>query len=163
MGLRLEDIELIKQLKYRYCRALDIGDFAALTELLTEDIAIDYRGGTYHFALAGRDAVIGAMKQAFYADFVGSHTVHMPVITVHDDDTADGEWTLLDYAVKLDQGNEATSGSAIYTDHYLKQGGQWRIARSSYIRVYERVYTEHEVGLKSHLLRDNLLGKAASK
>lgn len=163
MGLRLEDIELIKQLKYRYCRALDTGDFALLDELLTEDIEVDYKGGSYHFTLSGRDNFVAAMKQSFYADFAGSHTVHMPVITVHDDDTAEGEWTLLDYAVKLDQGNEATSGSAIYTDQYVKQGGKWRIACSSYIRVYERVYTEREVGLKSHLLRERLLGKDTSQ
>jgi uncharacterized protein (TIGR02246 family) len=152
MSMHLEDIERIKQLKYRYCRAIDLCDTAALRTMFTEDASVDYLGGSYHFEISGRDAIVDMLRDSFYPQFVGCHTVHQPVIEVHDDDTADGEWTLLDYALKMDKGNEATVGAATYKDHYVKRDGAWLIHRATYQRVYERVYTEQEVGLTAHLL-----------
>jgi|TARA_R100000501_G_scaffold17919_3_gene35039 uncharacterized protein (TIGR02246 family) len=152
MSLQLEEIELIRRLKHRYSRGIDSGDMDLVASLFTEDAEIDYRGGSYHFALQGRDVIMEALSQAFHPRFVGSHTVHMPVIDVHDDGTADGEWTLLDYALDLDADNRTTVGSATYKDKYRKVDGEWLIARSSYERVYERVYHEPEPGLTAHLL-----------
>ena len=69
MTLRLEDIELIRRLKYSYSRALDTCDTEVLASLLTEDAAIDYRGGSYHFKLKGRDAIVAALRAAFHSRF----------------------------------------------------------------------------------------------
>lgn len=155
MTLRLEDIELIRQLKYRYSRAIDAGDMATVATLFIEDAEIDYRGGSYHFQMRGRDAIVDALRQAFHARFVGSHTVHMPVITVHDDNDAEGEWTLLDYALDLSADNLTTVGNAHYRDRYRKEDGEWRIARSTYTRVYERVFNDPAPGrLTAHLLAE---------
>jgi len=134
----LEEIERIKQLKYRYCRFLDTADAAGLASVLTEDIAIDYRGGTYHFKAEGRDTVVSMLHAAFHEDLVGCHTVHQPEITIVSADRAEGRWTLTDYAVDLRSGIE-TSGACLYRDQYAKVDGEWRIARSSYRRLYERV------------------------
>lgn len=152
MNLRLEDIELIRRLKYTYSRALDTCDTDVLATLFTEDAAIDYRGGSYHFKLKGRDAIVAALREAFHSRFVGSHTVHMPIIDVHDDDTADGRWTLIDYALDLADNNRTTVGTAHYTDRYVKREGRWLIAESSYDRVYERVYHDPSPGLTAHML-----------
>ena len=67
MSLRLEDIELIKRVKYLYCRSLDTCDSSLAATLLTEDATIDYEGGTYHFKAQGRDAIVEALRQAFHA------------------------------------------------------------------------------------------------
>ncbi|WP_353744751.1 nuclear transport factor 2 family protein, partial [Sphingomonas sp. 66-10] len=53
MALRLEDIELIKQLKHRYCRFLDTADAAGLTSVLAPEVVVDYVGATYHFHAEG--------------------------------------------------------------------------------------------------------------
>ena len=71
MSLRLEDIELIRRLKYLYCRAIDTCDSSLAASLLTEDVTIDYEGGTYHFTAEGREAVVDALRQAFHAQLVG--------------------------------------------------------------------------------------------
>ena len=151
MSLHLEEIELIKRLKYAYCRGIDTCNTDLLATLFTEDADIDYRGGTYRFQMKGRDAIVAALGQAFHARFVGSHTVHMPEIEVHEDGTADGLWTLLDYALDLDSGN-ATVGAAHYRDRYVKRDGRWLITHAEYDRVYERSYAERDVGLTAHML-----------
>lgn len=151
MSLRLEDIERIKQLKYIYSRALDTADLDTLATLLAEDATIDFKGGSYHFELTGRDAIVAALSQAVGPHLAGSHTMHMPVIEVHDDDTADGTWTLLDWAVNLAEGNKVTTGSAIYRDRYVRQGGRWLIQHSEYRRVFERVFHDPAPGLTAHL------------
>ncbi|MGH6780796.1 MAG: nuclear transport factor 2 family protein [Sphingomonadaceae bacterium] len=138
MTLRLEDIELIKQLKHRYCRFLDTADADGLVSVLTEDIVVDYVGATYHFHAEGREEVVPLLTAAFHEDFVGCHTVHQPEITVHDTDTAEGRWTLTDYAVDL-RTNVETTGACLYRDHYARVDGIWRIRRSAYRRLYERV------------------------
>ncbi|MGF7148169.1 uncharacterized protein (TIGR02246 family) [Sphingomonas zeicaulis] len=152
MSLRLEDIELIRRLKCTYSRAIDTGDMATVKSLFTEDATVDYRGGSYHVQLSGRAAIVEALAGMFVSSFVGSHTVHMPVIDVHDDDTADGTWTLIDYALNLAEGNKTTVGTAIYRDRYVKRDGRWLIAQSEYDRVYERVYTDPAPGLTAHYL-----------
>ena len=152
MSLLLEDIEHIKRLKYSYARALDTGDIDAACACFTDDAEIDYRGGTYRFALKGRDKIADAMRAAFHPGLAGSHTMHMPIIDVHDDDTADGRWTLLDYALNLAEGNKTTVGAAHYLDRYVRQDGRWLIARTEYDRIYERVYHDPEPGLTAHIL-----------
>jgi hypothetical protein len=150
--LRLEDIEHIKRLKYRYARALDTGDIDGAGACFTEDAEVDYRGGSYRFALRGRGPIVEALRAAFHPGLVGSHTMHMPIIDVHEDDSADGQWTLLDYALNLHEDNKATVGAAHYRDHYVKRDGQWLIARTEYDRIYERVYRETDPGLTAHML-----------
>ena len=150
---RLEDIEQIKQLKYLYCRGLDTCDTGLLARLFTADAKVDYRGGTYRFQEQGGARIVALLEAAFNAQMVGCHTVHHPVIEVTGPDRATGEWTLTDYALNLGS-NTATVGAALYQDQYVKRDGQWLIHNSQYQRLYERVYTEQEVGLTAHLLGD---------
>jgi len=152
MALRLEDIELIKRLKYTYCRGIDSCDIPLLETLLTDDMSVDYIGGSYRFQADGKDAVLGAIKAAFHSEFVSCHTVHHPIIDVHDDDTADGHWTLTDYNIHLGY-LQLTHGCSFYVDKYVKQNGAWRIRRSTYSRLFEEVKTLSErPNLTAHLL-----------
>lgn len=151
MSLRLEDIEWIKQLKYTYSRALDTADIPTIATLLADDASIDFQGGSYHFALQGRDAIVAALSAAVGPHLAGTHTMHMPVIEVHDDGTAAGIWTLLDWAINIGEGNKVTTGSAIYRDRYVYRGGRWLIQHSEYRRVFERVFHDPAPGLTAHL------------
>ncbi len=155
MEFDLQAIEHIKRLKYAYCRAIDTCDLELLGSILTDDAEVDFHGGTYVFQAQGRDAIVAAIGGAFHEEFVGCHTVHMPVIDVHADGTADGRWRLLDYALNLREDNLTTVGAAEYVDRYVRQEGVWLIRHSSYTRLYERVYREAEPGLTAHLLAGN--------
>ena len=44
---QLSDLEEIKQLKSRYCRATDLCDLQMLRTLFTQDVKVRYRGGAY--------------------------------------------------------------------------------------------------------------------
>jgi hypothetical protein len=158
MALRLEDIELIKRLKYRYCTAIDTCDTSVFPVLFTDDVEVDYVGGSYRFEAKGKEAVIAALTAAFNSRFLSSHTVHHPIIDVHDDDTADGRWTLVDYNIQFDY-NMVTNGTSFYRDHYVKRNGAWLIHKSSYSRLYERVEpVPASLNLTAHYLANK--GKA---
>jgi hypothetical protein len=138
MSLRLEDIELIKRLKYQYWRGIDTGDIALVRDLLTEDLKVDYKGGTYRWQMSGREPILAAIAASFNSNGVGCHTGHHPEIDVLTDTTATGIWYLTDIFINLKE-KVKTTGSALYRDKYVKSGGKWRIAESNYERVYEQI------------------------
>ena len=65
MSLRLEDIELIRRLKYKYWRCLDTGDIAGMREVFTEDVKVDYIGGSYRWQMAGREKILQSVAGSF--------------------------------------------------------------------------------------------------
>ncbi len=138
MSLYLEDIELIRRLKYRYWRCIDTGDVAALLDVFTEDVKIDYVGGTYRWQLAGRDKVLESIAAAFNANAVACHTGHHPEIDILTETSAEGTWYLTDVFINLVE-KARTTGSALYRDKYVKTRDGWRIRESVYERLYEEV------------------------
>jgi hypothetical protein len=54
---KLLDIEEIKNLKHRYFRAIDMADFDLLDNIFTDDVTVDYRGGTYRWQYEGKDTI----------------------------------------------------------------------------------------------------------
>lgn len=148
-----DDIEAIKRVKYSYCNGIDRCDLALLESIMCPDIEIDYVGGTYRFKAKGRKDVLAAIKQAFHPEFVSCHTVHMPFIDLTSENTATGRWRLLDYAMNLAQDNLVTIGAAEYSDTYEKGiDGVWRLRRSGYERIYERVFNEPDPALMHFFL-----------
>lgn len=152
MTLDLQAIEQIKRLKYEYCEGIDTCDAELLRSVFSEDVTVDYQGGTYRFQAQGRDNVVNALKQAFHPEFVACHAVTMPIIDVHADGTADGRWRLIDYAMNLRENNLVTVGAAIYRDKYVLVDGAWKISHASYTRIYERVFHEPDAALTAHIL-----------
>jgi len=65
------------------------------------------------------------------------HHVHHPEIEVTGD-TATGTWYLEDIFINLED-DTTLRGSALYHDRYVKRGGQWRIAFSTYDRLWEEI------------------------
>ncbi len=138
MSLRLEDIELIRRLKYRYWRCLDMGDIAGMRDVFTEDVKVDYIGGSYRWQMQGREKILESVAGSFNSNAVACHTGHHPEIDVLTDSTATGIWYLTDIFINLAE-KVRTTGSALYRDKYVKSQGQWRIAESVYERLYEEV------------------------
>jgi hypothetical protein len=138
MSLKLEEIELIKRLKYRYWRSLDTAEIDDLRSCFAEDATVLFIGGSYHIEKSGRDEIVAQLSIVFRPTFIGRHVGHHPEIDVHDDDTASGIWYLTDWTMHLDEGY-TLEGTAFYHDKYVKKDGVWLIQHSQYRRNYEKI------------------------
>jgi hypothetical protein len=133
---QLTDLEDIKVLKHRYFRGIDTADMTLLASLFTLDIDCEYRGGTYKVALKGRSAMLEFLANAFHSGAAAMHHGHMPEITLTGDNSATGIWYLEDIFINVETGTY-TSGTAIYRDHYRREGGVWKLSCTEYDRVME--------------------------
>lgn len=134
---RLEDIEAIQKLKYRYFRAIDTADMAILQDVFAEDVAVDYEGGTYRWIVTGRAELVEALANSFHARAVAQHTGHHPEIEIISATEATGMWYLTDIFYNFHT-KISTIGSALYRDTYRKIDGAWKISRTTYTRIYEQ-------------------------
>jgi hypothetical protein len=134
----LVEIELIKQLKYKYLRVLDQHEFDEMRSVLTDDVVARYSDGKYSFD--GVEAVIDFLKESMGSEkFLSSHAVHHPEITLHGDGTASGIWKLEDNVIVGDH-DINIYGAAFYYDDYVKTDAGWRIKSTGYRRIYEEMY-----------------------
>ena len=124
MALNLEAIELIRQLKYRYFRAIDTADMETLKGVFTEDATVCYVGGTYRFEAEGRDNILEALGYAFHAEAIAFHHGNHPEIEVHSDTEASGRWYLRDWFLDLRR-KITTDGASFYRDRYEGSGTTW--------------------------------------
>lgn len=138
MSQKLEDIEAIRQLKYRYFRCIDTANITELAELFTQDANIRLEGGTYTFEAQGRDKICEAISYGFHAEAVAFHHGHHPEIEIVSDTEANGLWYLRDWFLDLRR-MITTDGTAFYRDQYVKHDGRWWIQQSHYSRVWEIV------------------------
>ena len=134
----LHDIEMIKQLKHRYFRAIDMADHGLLDSVFTDDVKVDYRGGTYVWEASGKKEIIQSLKYSFHSETAAMHTGHHPEISIHDDVNASGIWYLQDIFYNFNE-NALTQGTALYKDKYVKTEEGWRINFSEYDRIIESV------------------------
>jgi len=131
----LQEIEAIKRLKYRYVRFLDQKRWDELAALFTEDAEASYSSGKYAFS--GRDQIMEFLRGALGShDALTSHRVHEPEIDVTGPTTARGIWGLDDVVI-YPKADVAVRGAAFYEDEYVKVGGEWKIRRTGYRRLYE--------------------------
>lgn len=138
---QLVAIEAIKQLKYRYQRTVDQHDWDGLTACFADDAVCAYADGAYTFT--GSDAIVGFLRSMMDREsLLSSHHVHHPEIALTSDTTATGVWALHDMVIDPDH-DTYYEGAAYYHDEYVKQDGQWRIARTGYERVWEHSHPRH--------------------
>jgi len=133
---QLSDLEEIKQLKSRYCRATDTGDETLLRQLFTDDVSVEYRGGAYTAIASGMEEMIEFLMNAHHSEMITMHHAHLPDIRFTGLDHAEGVWYCEDFHIALDR-REITSGCLIYRDRYVRRDGRWLIARTEYDRVWE--------------------------
>ncbi len=133
----LLEIELIKQLKYRYFRALDTKNWALITTCLTEDAVARYGGGKYSFD--GRDNIIKFFEKSLNTPKrITLHHGHHPEINLTSPETATGIWYLQDLVIDL-IGNTTLRGAGFYHDDYVKENAEWKIKVTGYERTYEEI------------------------
>lgn len=131
----LVEIEAIKAVKYRYIRAVDLRDWDLLATTLTEDACARYSAGKLSFD--GREAIIGFLRDSMPPrEMLSAHRVHHPEIELTGPDTATARWALDDVVI-FPASNFMIRGAAYYEDELLKSGGEWRIRRTGYRRLYE--------------------------
>jgi hypothetical protein len=146
--MTLEDLVTIyeiTQLKYRYLRAIDTQDWKLIATLFTEHARAWYSNGD--LSANGRENIVAAlstsMKPSIYSSHIGLH----PEITVMSATTAKGQWRFEDVVHFLEpdaslivapvRGGERLIGAGYYYDEYEKIDGQWKIASTGYIRLFE--------------------------
>jgi hypothetical protein len=130
----------IEHLKYRYLRTLDLKDWDAFADTLTEDVVGDY-GPNLHFE--GRDALVGFMRSALGPELISLHNCHHPELVL-DGDTATGTWYLEDQVIVL-PARIILTGAAFYEDTYRREDGVWRISGTGYRRTFEAVQSLDDV------------------
>jgi len=147
----LDEIEAIRQLKYRYFRFLDTKQFEALGELLTEDATTAYQSGELSYR--GRHAIVAFLDEALgSADIVTQHNGHHPEITLTSPTTATGVWYLEDRVVVRAMDFEII-GTLLYDDRYVKVDGEWKIEHTGYERIFEERRRLSDGALRSFTAR----------
>lgn len=146
----LENLEAIRQLKYRYFRLLDTKRFDELGDLLTEDATSAFQSG--ELSHDGREAIVAFLKDSLSdPGVVTMHTGHHPEITMTGEGEATGSWYLEDLVV-VPASDFELHGTALYRDEYVKVGGTWKIRHTGYERIFERQRrpsTGEEISFKS--------------
>lgn len=142
----LAALEEIRQLKYRYFRALDLKEWDEFGDCLTEDINARY--GTQampeplHFD--SRDDVVAYMSENLGTSVISIHIGSHPVITV-DGGVASGSWAFEDTVIVPDF-KVQIRGGGYYEDEYRKDpDGKWRISSTRYERIYEAMMSLEDV------------------
>lgn len=130
------DIEAIKQVKYRYLRALDTKFWDEFADTLTDDVVGDYGssvGEEHHFT--NRVDLVNYMRKSLGPAVITEHRVTHPEITVTGDE-ASGTWYLQDRVIVADL-NFMLIGAAFYRDSYRRTDEGWKISVTGYERTYE--------------------------
>jgi len=139
----LEEIDRIKQLKYRYFRYLDTKHWKELRELFADDAMSAYDSGKYGFQ--GPDKIVGFLESAMgRPTFVSQHQGHHPEIELMSPTRATGIWYFEDSVIDADN-NTQLHGAGFYHDEYVKIDGTWKIRLTGYERTFEEVYDRSEI------------------
>lgn len=130
---RLEAVEEITRLKYRYWRACDSKDPKGFRDCFVSSGAdLDYGVlGVFTSADALTEVYAGLALRRQEGRWLLNdihHGIH-PVIDLVDDHTATGEWTFWFMQVNLEVGL-VIQQSMEYRDRYVVEDGSWRIQRS---------------------------------
>lgn len=140
----LLEIEAIRQLKYRYIRAIDEKLWDLMEECFVPEATCSYSGGKYAFE--GRDAILKFLTDSMdKPTFLSSHRVHHPEIVLTGETSARGTWALDDYVIEEEYG-VTIHGAAFYRDEYVKVDGAWKIKHTGYERTFEQMQARKDSG-----------------
>lgn len=130
------DIEAIKQVKYRYLRALDTKRWDDFADTLADDVIGDLRSPTgeeQHFT--NRVDLVDYLHTSLGPAVITEHRVTHPEIAVSGDE-ASGTWYLQDRVI-VAAVNFMLIGAAFYRDTYRRTDEGWKISATGYERTYE--------------------------
>ena len=139
---KLEELEAIKRLKYKYLRCIDCKLWDELREVFADDAVAAYDKGRY--SANGADEImtflLGTLERT---DIASMHNVHCPEIEITSPTTAKAVWYLHDYVVNPGEvnggmpGYSVLQGAGFYSDEYVKLNGEWKIKHTGYVRTFE--------------------------
>ncbi|MFT5574814.1 MAG: bile-acid 7alpha-dehydratase [Bermanella sp.] len=143
---RLNDIEAIKTLKYRYVKAMTYSDWDALKATLVEDVETSYSDGKYTFK--SREEVLKLLRSSHsdaMHNIIAYWHVTMPVIDIISATTATGSWGM--YHRYIDRGERDVEEEqfAFYEDEYLRTNEGWKISKTGYKRVMEQGFGRGDI------------------
>lgn len=134
-----EDLEAIKQLKYRYLRTLDTKQWDDFEACFLPEATADYNG----LVFADREALVSFMRENMGPGMVTLHQVHHPEIAVDGDD-ATARWYLQDKVI-VEEFRFMLEGAAFYEDRYRRTPQGWRVEHTGYVRTYEMTYSLDDI------------------
>lgn len=140
----LEDLEAIKQLKYRYWRHLDLKQWDELAALFAVDATVCYSSGTYEFA--GRDAIMRFLRESLGRErgSVTIHHGHHPEIALTGPDSATGTWALYNYMFNVAE-NRGIRIGAYYEDRYVRLAGAWVFQHIGYTSLFHEEWKRDDI------------------
>jgi hypothetical protein len=141
---RLEDVEAIKQLKYRYWRHLDLKQWDALAQCFADDATVCYSSGKYEFA--GVSAIMKFLSESL-GTARGSVTIHQghhPEIELLSATRARGTWALYNYMFNIKQ-NRGIRIGAYYEDEYVKLDGTWKFQHIGYRYIFHEEWKRDDI------------------
>jgi uncharacterized protein (TIGR02246 family) len=127
---QLVDVESIKRLKARYFRCMDAKQWEEMAQVFAEEAWLRWGEGEDQI-WRGRDAIVEGFRRVL-ADATTVHHGHMPEIEIDGPDRAHGIWSMFDYVQSPRFGLE---GYGHYTERYVVEDGEWRIAESTLTRL----------------------------
>lgn len=153
---RLAAVEDIRNLKARYCRAVDTKDAELLRSVFAPDVVADYgepwkdpvRGNPPQMGPGGRgapmqgaDAVVAGIGKGV-ADMTTVHHCAVGEIEVESADAARAVWPMVD-RLRFDRGGpiKEVTGYGFYRETYVKLDGRWRIKTLELVRLRVDVST----------------------
>ena len=141
----LVTIHEITQVKYRYMRSVDTQDWDLMRTAFTKNARSWYQSGA--ITCTGRDEIIAALSGSMTPSLYSSHIAVHPEITLTGPTTAKGSWRFEDIvhfsepnpALVLEgvDGGERLIGAGYYYDEYEKEDGEWKIASTGYVRIFD--------------------------
>ncbi|MGH3561627.1 MAG: nuclear transport factor 2 family protein [Mycobacterium sp.] len=142
------DIEAIKQVKYRYLRALDTRHWDDFAATLTDDVKGDYGSspGGEPLRFSNRTDLVNYMRSSLGPGVIIEHRVTHPEIAVTGDE-ASGTWYLQDRVI-VAEADFMLIGAAFYRDRYRRTADGWRINATGYDRTYEATMSLEGTGFK---------------
>ena len=150
---RLRDVQAIEELKSKYLRALDTKRWDELETTMSPDVTAAFSDGKHIFH--GPKEITGYFKASMPDTGLALHQGHNPVIWFESDTAACGKW-YLQVSMIFTAGNPycgtQIQGSSIYTDKYVKIDGQWLIADTRCLCVYEESFRRGS----THRIRSNM-------
>jgi uncharacterized protein (TIGR02246 family) len=120
----VEDRWALRELAYRYARAVDRRDWELASHLFTRDCVLVGPG----YELVGRDAILAGLRKIdrFSAT---QHSVHNQLLEIVDD-TATGEtYCTAHHLYERDGSRRKLSWGIRYQDRCLREEGLWRYQR----------------------------------
>ena len=130
--------EDIRELRYRYCRAIDTSDFEAVKACFTPDVCVDY-GAVGKFN--SRDELLNMMRS--YAESnstIGLHTALNPIIEFTGSINATVHWVSQFFSHDSGTGTSVKQ-SGTFTDHCIKAESGWKIHSATYNMLFHNTHS----------------------